>query len=53
MSDEFAEALRKAASFDDLSMAEYATKHLLTVVEKRYRDAVLKEARRMTEDNTG
>jgi hypothetical protein len=47
VSDEFAEALRRAASFEKISMAEFATAYLLPVVEKRYRDAVLKEARRM------
>ena len=47
VSDEFAEAIGRAASFEGKSVAEYATAHLLPVVEKRYRDAMIKEARRM------
>lgn len=47
VSDEFADAVHRSASFEKISIAEYATIHLLPVVEKRYRDAVLKEARRM------
>ena len=47
VSDEFAEAIGRAASFEEKSIAEYATAHLLPVVEKRHRDAVIKEAKRM------
>jgi hypothetical protein len=47
VSDRFADALRSAASFDKTSMSEFADRVLLPVVEKHYRDAVLKEARRM------
>jgi hypothetical protein len=47
VTDEFAQALRRASSFEKVSMAEYAATHLLPVVERRYRDAVLKEARRI------
>jgi hypothetical protein len=47
VSDEFAEAIRDAASFEKLSVAEFATKHLLDRVRKRYREAVLKEAKRV------
>jgi hypothetical protein len=47
VSDEFAAALRDAVGFEKTSMAEFADAHLLPVVRKRYRDAVLKEARRM------
>jgi hypothetical protein len=47
VSDEFAAALRDAVGFEKTSMAEFADAQLLPVVRKRYRDAVLKEARRM------
>jgi hypothetical protein len=44
---EFAEALRIATSFERTSVGEFATKHLLPVVRKHYRDAVMREAKRM------
>jgi len=47
VSDEFAQALSDATRFDKTSVAEFADAHLLPVVRKRYREAVLKEARRM------
>jgi hypothetical protein len=47
VSDDFAEAIRRASSFEGISVAEFSTLHLLPVVEKRYKDAVLKEARRV------
>lgn len=47
VTDEFAAAIGRSASFENMSISEYATAHLLPVVEKRYRDAILKEARRM------
>ena len=47
VSNEFADAMSRASSFEKISMAKFADKHLLAIVEKRYRDAVLKEARRM------
>jgi hypothetical protein len=47
VSDEFAAALRDACGFEKASVAEFADAHLLPVVRKRYREAVLKEARRM------
>jgi hypothetical protein len=47
VSDEFAQAIRDAASFEKLSISEFANNHLLAVVQKRYRDAVVKEAKRM------
>jgi hypothetical protein len=50
VSDEFAEALKKAAQFELASMAEFANAVLLPIVEKRYRDAVLREAKRMEGD---
>lgn len=47
VSDVFAESLRRAASFEKLSMAEYAEAHLLPIVEKRYREVLLREAKRV------
>jgi hypothetical protein len=47
VSDEFAEVIRTASSFEKLSIAEYATMHLLQVVQKRYKEAVVREAKRM------
>ena len=47
VSEEFAEAIRQASSFEGISQREFADHHLLPVVQKRYRDAVLKEAKRI------
>jgi hypothetical protein len=51
VSDKFADALRDAASFEKLSIAEFADAHLLAPVEKRYKEAVIKEARRIEGKN--
>jgi hypothetical protein len=47
VSDEFAEALNSVTSFERVSVADFADQHLLPVVRKRYRDVVLREAKRM------
>jgi hypothetical protein len=47
VSDEFAEALRDVVGFEKSSISEFADAHLLPMVRKRYRDAVLKAAKRM------
>jgi hypothetical protein len=47
VSDVFAEALGDVTRFEKISVAEFADRHLLPVVRKRYRDAVLREAKRM------
>ncbi len=47
VSDEFAKALSEVTRFEGSSVAEFADAHLLPIVRKRYREAVLKEARRM------
>lgn len=47
VSDAFADALRNAASFEKMSIAEFADAYLRPATEKRYKEAVLKEARRM------
>jgi hypothetical protein len=47
VSDGFAEALNDAARIEKMSAAEFADTYLLTAVQKRYREAVLKEAKRV------
>ena len=47
VSDEFAEAIRDATGFEKMSAAEYIDLHLLAIVRKRYRDAVIKAAKKM------
>lgn len=47
VSDEFAAALRDVTGFEKSTVAEFADAHLLPVVRKRYRDAVLSAAKRM------
>jgi hypothetical protein len=47
VSDEFAAALRDVTGFEKSTVAEFADAHLLPVVRKRYRDAVLSVAKRM------
>jgi hypothetical protein len=47
VSDEFANALRDVAGFERMSATEFADTVLLPVVRKRYRDGVLKMAKRM------
>lgn len=49
VSDEFADAMRQASNFEAVSMRDFADAHLLSVVLKRYRDAVLKEAKKFGE----
>jgi hypothetical protein len=45
VSDAFAKALRDATRMEGVSAAEFADTHLLPIVQKRYRDAVLKRAK--------
>jgi hypothetical protein len=47
VSDKFAEAVRGGAQMERLSMAEFIDTHFLAAAQKRHKDAVLKEARRM------
>ena len=49
VTDEFAEAIGEACSFEKKSVAEFATKYLLTVVRKHYKDAIIKKAKKMEE----
>jgi hypothetical protein len=50
LSDQFAEALGEAARFENMAMGDFADKYLLSVVRKRYREAVLKEAKRLEDE---
>lgn len=50
VTDKFAAALREAASFEGLSMAEFATAHLQSVVEKRFRDAIVRKAKQLGDE---
>ena len=47
VSDEFAAAMRDVTAFERTSAAEFADAHLLPILRKRYRAAVLREAKRM------
>lgn len=47
VSDPFAELIVRAANMEGLSVAEFADKHLLPIVDKRYREAIAKEAKRL------
>jgi uncharacterized protein (DUF1778 family) len=47
VSQESAVAITRAASFEGLSVAEFVAQYLVPIAERRYRDAVLREARRM------
>jgi hypothetical protein len=47
VSDEFAAAMKDVTGFEKVSTAEFADAVLLPVVRKRYRDGVLREAKRM------
>lgn len=47
VTEEFAQAITKAAHMEGLSVADFAAEHLMPVVESRYRDAVLSEAKRL------
>lgn len=46
LSDKLAKALKEAASFEQISIAEYGDIHILPIVEKKYADAVMKKAKR-------
>jgi len=47
VSEEFAAALSDATSIEKMSAEKFADAYLLPVVRKRYRDSVLKEAKRL------
>lgn len=45
VSDEFADAIRDASSFSNISQREFADMHLLSIIRKIYRDAVIAKAK--------
>ncbi len=47
VSDAFADLIVKAANAEGMSVAEFADKYMLGIAEKRYRDAILREAKRL------
>jgi hypothetical protein len=47
VSDAFADAINTASSFEKMSVSEFADLYLVPVVQKRYKDAVTKEAKRL------
>jgi hypothetical protein len=47
VSDKFADILRSASQAERMSMAEFADAYLFAITEKRYRDFVLREAKRI------
>lgn len=50
VSDEFALAVREAASFEGLSIAEFSQAVLLPVARKRFADAVKRRSRKLNEE---
>jgi hypothetical protein len=53
VSDELADALREAAGFEKISVSEFGDAHVLPVVRKHYRDAVLRKAKQMQAHRPG
>jgi hypothetical protein len=47
VSDDFADALRKASALQGVSMADFADANLLAVVQKLYVDTLARESKRM------
>jgi hypothetical protein len=47
VSDDFAEAIKLVSTFERVSIAEFASVHLLTLVDERYRESVIREAKRL------
>lgn len=47
VSDEFADAIRKASALTDVSHSDFADTHLLAIVQRIYRDTLAKESKRM------
>jgi hypothetical protein len=45
--NEFADALRKACALEGVSVAEFAEANFLPIIQKRYRESLAKEAKRM------
>ena len=47
VSNAFADLIVKAANTEGLSVADYIDKHVMGLIEKRYKEAILKEAKRL------
>jgi hypothetical protein len=47
VTDDFAELMREASSFEKMSVAEYANTYLMPVVQKRHKEAVVSKAKKM------
>ncbi len=47
VSDELADALREVAGLELTSIAKFGDVHLLPIVRRYYREAIIKKARRM------
>jgi hypothetical protein len=47
VSDEFAESLRKVCALGGTSAAKFADEHLLPIVQKKYRDLLNAESKKM------
>lgn len=47
VSDELAAALREATGLEGVSTAEYGDLHILPMVQKRYKEIILKKAKKM------
>jgi enterochelin esterase-like enzyme len=51
VSTRFAGLLRRASIHEDKTMITFVDEHLLPIVEQRYNEAVLKEAKRIERNN--
>lgn len=47
VSGAFAEAMKRASSFEDLSVADFADAYLIAIVEKRWQDGVVRAAKKI------
>lgn len=47
VSDPFADMITKAANATGMSVADFADKYMMAIAEKHYRDAIMREAKRL------
>ncbi len=47
VSDAAADIITKAAGAEGLSVAVFVDKHLVSIADRRYRDAIMREAKRL------
>ena len=50
VTDEVAEALRKVCALEDMSAAEFSTAYYLPIIQKRYRELIAAESKRISDD---